>query len=122
MRSFVEKLPGIKQFIAIDGKTIKGSKKNGTKGAHIVSAWADILGLCLAQVKTSEKSNEITAIPELLELIDIKNCVITIDAMGCQKNITEKITQKGGDYLIALKGNQSTLKDDVKDFFEALEE
>lgn len=109
-------------FVALDGKTIRGSKKEGNKGVHIVSAWAHKLGLCLGQVKTEEKSNEITAIPELLDIIDLKNIIVTIDAMGCQKKITEKIVEKKSDYVISLKGNQSTLHNNVKDFFEAFED
>ena len=82
-------------IVAIDGKTMCGSNKvTGAKGIHIVSAWSDELSLILGQVKTDEKSNEITAIPELLELIDISGMIITIDAMGCQKKICEKIKKK----------------------------
>ncbi len=102
------------QVLAIDGKTIRGTKK----GVHIVSAWAHELELTLGQVKTDEKSNEITAIPELLELLDVKGMIVTIDAMGCQKNIVKKIADKKGEYLISLKGNQSSLHKNVKDFFD----
>ena len=105
-------------IVAIDGKTMCGSNKvTGAKGIHIVSAWADELSLILGQVKTDEKSNEITAIPELLELIDIRGMIITIDAMGCQKKICEKIKEKKADYVLSLKGNQSTTHEAVKDFF-----
>jgi hypothetical protein len=95
----------------------KANPPKGKKGAHIVSAWADRLGIALAQVKVDEKSNEITAIPELLELMDLKGVIVTIDAMGCQKKIVEKITEKKSGYLISLKGNQPALHDDVKEFF-----
>ncbi|MFA6857607.1 MAG: ISAs1 family transposase [Treponema sp.] len=106
------------EVVALDGKTIRRSNTTGgKKGAHIVSAWADRLGIALPQVKVDEKSNEITAVPELLELMDLKGVIVTIDAMGCQKKIVEKITEKKSDYLISLKGNQSTLHDDVKEFF-----
>ena len=105
-------------IVAIDGKTMSGSNKvTGAKGIHIVSAWADELSLILGQVKTDEKSNEITAIPELLELIDIRGMIITIDAMGCQKKICGKIKEKKADYVLSLKGNQSTTHEAVKDFF-----
>ena len=105
-------------IVAIDGKTMCGSNKvTGAKGIHIVSAWSDELSLILGQVKTDEKSNEITAIPELLELIDIRGMIITIDAMGCQKKICEKIKEKKADYVLSLKGNQTTTHEAVKDFF-----
>ena len=105
-------------IVAIDGKTMCGSNKvTGAKGIHIVSAWSDELSLILGQVKTDEKSNEITAIPELLELIDIRGMIITIDAMGCQKKICGKIKEKKADYVLSLKGNQSTTHEAVKDFF-----
>ena len=84
--------------IAIDGKTVRGSGKKEGKGIHLVSAWADELGLVLGQVRTEEKSNEITAIPQLLSALDISGCVITIDAMGFQKQIACDITQGKGDY------------------------
>ena len=79
----------------------------------MVSAWASKNGITLGQVKTEEKSNEITAIPELLELLEIKGCIVTIDAMGCQKKIAANIVDKYADYVLALKGNQGTLNDDV---------
>lgn len=83
-----------------------------------MSAFACEAGIVLGQVKTCEKSNEITAIPELLEWLDVRGAIVTIDAMGCQKTIAEKIIDKGGDYLLALKGNQSNLHDDVRLHFE----
>lgn len=111
--------------MAIDGKTIRRSAytpgdkaKKSHKACHVVSAWANSLGVCFGQVKTEEKSNEITAIAELLELLDIKGMIVTIDAMGCQKKITEKIAKKEGEYVISLKGNQGTIHNDVKEFFE----
>jgi predicted transposase YbfD/YdcC len=106
--------------IAIDGQSINGSgsKKNGKKNKHIVSAWSDGLKLCLGQVKTEEKSNEITAIPELLKTLDLNDQVVTIDAMGAQRDICQTILDKGGDYMISLKGNQGTLHEDVKLFFK----
>lgn len=83
----------------------------------MVSAWASKNGITLGQVKTEEKSNEITAIPELLNVLEIKGCIVTIDAMGCQKKIAESIVDKDGDYVLALKGNQGTLSEDVRLFF-----
>ena len=108
--------------IAIDGKTMRGSasKKNGVKPLHIVSAWASEQRLSLGQVATEEKSNEITAIPELLKGLCIEGCIITIDAAGCQVKIAALIVKKGADYVLALKGNQGTLNDDVQLYFEGL--
>ncbi|EEU5967431.1 ISAs1-like element ISEc26 family transposase [Escherichia coli] len=99
------------EIIAIDGKTIRGSFDKGKrKGAiHMVSAFSNENGVVLGQVKTEAKSNEITAIPELLNLLDLKKNLITIDAMGCQKDIASKIKDKKADYLLAVKGNQGKL-------------
>lgn len=106
------------RVVAIDGKALAGTGHNdGRKGLiFMVSAWCYENKLTLAQVKTQEKSNEITAIPELLELLDIKGAVITIDAMGCQKEIVKKIVKKNGDYLIGLKGNQGTMHNEFKEY------
>jgi predicted transposase YbfD/YdcC len=106
------------KVVAIDGKTLRGSHDGGQLPIHLVSAFASEAGIVLGQVKTSEKSNEITAIPELLEWLDVRGAIVTIDAMGCQKAIAEKIIEKGGDYLLALKGNQSSLHNDVRLHFE----
>ena len=113
-----------KEIIAIDGKTIKRSaytnhndESKSHKAAHVVSAFASSMEICFGQVKTEEKSNEITAIPELLDLLEIKGLIVTIDAMGCQKKIAEKIIEKKADYLFSLKGNQEKIHEDVKDFF-----
>lgn len=95
--------------ISIDGKTLRGSKSN----IHLVSAVASNLGLCLGQVKVNEKSNEITAIPDLLSLLHLKGCIVTIDAMGCQKKICDQIVEAEADYFIALKKNQQTLHTNV---------
>lgn len=110
--------------VAFDGKTECGSEyspltENETKhkAIHMVSAWASRLGVCFGQIKTEEKSNEITAIPELLELLDLKGVIVTVDAMGCQKKIAGKITEKKSDYVFSLKGNQEKIHDDVKAFF-----
>lgn len=94
------------RVIAIDGKTLRGSidRKNNKKLIHLVSAWASAYKIMLGQIKTEEKSNEITAIPKLLEMIDVKDTIITIDAMGCQKQITKKIIQKEADFILSIKG------------------
>lgn len=104
--------------IAIDGKTSRRSHDGDKKALHTVSAFASEARIVLGQQRTDEKSNEITAIPKLLELLDIKGSVVSIDAMGCQKEIARKINKKGGDYLLALKGNQTSLHEDIKLFFE----
>lgn len=106
------------KVIAIDGKTLRGSHDGEKSAIHLVSAFASEANIVLGQMKVSEKSNEITAIPELLNWLDVRGAIVTIDAMGCQKAITEKIVEKGGDYFIALKGNQETLFEDVKLHFE----
>lgn len=105
-------------IIAIDGKTVRGSKKQGNKSAiHMVSAFATANHLVLGQLKTEEKSNEITAIPELLEVLDIEGCTITIDAMGCQREIAKAIVQKKADYILAVKENQKELHSNIVDSF-----
>lgn len=104
------------KVIAIDGKRVRGSYGNGKSAIHMVGAFATEAGLALAQVKTADKSNEITAIPELLDALVLKGCVVTLDAMGCQKPIVTKIMDQGGDYVISLKGNQGTLHEDVRLF------
>jgi len=107
------------QIIAIDGKTIRGAKSHGKKSPiHMVSAWACENNLVLGQVKTAEKSNEITAIPELLNILDIEGNTITIDAMGTQKEIAEKIIVKNADYILAVKANQPQLLEHIEDEFK----
>ncbi|WED24147.1 ISAs1 family transposase [Vibrio sp. JC009] len=99
--------------IAIDGKTIRGTynKEKRCGAIHMVSAFSAANQVVLGQVKTAEKSNEITAIPELLKLLEIRGCLVTIDAMGCQKEIAKQIVDKGADYLFAVKGNQPKLEE-----------
>lgn len=105
---------GIKrEIVSIDGKTARGSQKNGKAVLHSVSAWAHDAGITLGQVKTAEKSNEIKAIPELLKSIDVKGSIVTIDAMGCQKEIVKEIRKAEADYVLGLKGNHGDLHDDV---------
>lgn len=110
-------------IIAIDGKTARRSfsTKDRKNALHMVSAWSCGHGLVLGQQKVDSKSNEITAIPKLLDLLDIKGCTVTLDAMGCQHKIAEQIIQKGGDYVIALKGNQGQLSEEVKAWFHIAE-
>lgn len=104
-------------YIHIDGKTLRGSASEQSRGIHLVSAFAHEAGVVLGQVKCAEKSNEITAIPELLNLLKLKSSIITIDAMGCQKEIAKEITKKKCDYVLALKENQPAAYNDVKDYF-----
>ena len=107
------------EIIAIDGKTARGSRDRagGGKPLHMVTAWACENRLVLAQEATDEKSNEITAIPKLLELLELKGCIVTLDAMGCQREIAQQIKQQQGDYVMGLKGNQSHLHEAVEDYF-----
>jgi predicted transposase YbfD/YdcC len=107
------------EVIALDGKTVRRShdRYNGKAAIHMVSAWATTNRLVLAQVKVDSKSNEITAIPELLRALAIEGCIVTLDAMGCQREIAHQIVDQGGDYVLALKENQDTLYHDVVDMF-----
>jgi len=105
MRSVCGAFKGLQ--VALDGKTVRRSKSSGQKALHMVSAFAHGLGLTLGQVKTAEKSNEITAIPELLDALLLKGCIVTIDAMGCQKAIAAKIVRQESDYALMVKNNQS---------------
>jgi predicted transposase YbfD/YdcC len=100
--------------IAIDGKTLRGSARANLGPLHLVSAWATQQHLSLGQVAVDTKSNEITAIPKLLELLDLHGALVTIDAMGCQKEIAKKIVDGGGDYVLAVKGNQEHLLEDIQ--------
>ena len=110
----------LQKQISIDGKTIRGaSNKRGTKSKlHIVSAWVHEDGISLGQIKTDEKSNEITAIPQLLNTLDIKGSTVTIDAMGCQKAIAKEIVKQEANYILAVKKNQPTLYEEVETYFE----
>lgn len=105
------------QVIAIDGKTNRRTFGKLTKALHLVSAFATANGVALGQVATNQKSNEITAIPELLKLLDIKGCLVTTDALGCQSDIAADVVTRGGDYLLAVKGNQGLLYRDMKTCF-----
>jgi len=112
------------EVVAIDGKTLRRSydRESSKAALHMVSAWASENGAALGQVKTEEKSNEITAIPELLEVLDVAGCIVTVDAMGCQKAITEAITEQGADYVLALKDNQGELRADTEAIFDRIRE
>jgi predicted transposase YbfD/YdcC len=114
--TLVENIQGV---IAIDGKTIcnSGDPFTGKKPLHIVTAFATENDIILGQLRTAEKSNEITAIPELLNTLKLKGCIVTVDAMGCQTAIAEKIQDLGGDYVLGLKGNQETLHAEAVNFF-----
>jgi len=107
------------EVIAIDGKTLRRTfdRAKGLGALHLVSAWATSNGLTLGQVAADAKSNEITAIPQLIELLDLKDCVVTIDAAGCQKDIAAQLVTKDADYVLALKENQPTLYGQVSDYF-----
>ncbi len=110
--------------VAIDGKAQKGTadKDKPNSFVHIVSAWSTENGLTLGQLKVEGKSNEITAIPKLLEMINVEDNVVTIDAMGCQKEIAKEVNNKKGDYILALKGNQGALHAEVTNFFQQAKE
>lgn len=114
---------GDAQVIAIDGKTARRSFSTKTRhdALHMVSAWSCGNGLVLGQQKVDEKSNELRAIPKLLELLDIRDCTLTLDAMGCQHDIARRIVERGGDYVLALKGNQGQLREDIKSWFHRAE-
>jgi len=105
----------IEQVIAIDGKTARGSKDSfhHQSALHAVNVWSVENGICLGQMECGEKTNEITTIPQILDLLDIKKTVITIDAMGTQRAIAQKIIEKEGDYILAVKGNQGSLEEEV---------
>ena len=117
VRSLTESISGV---VAIDGKTLRRShdRSTGKKALHLVSAWAAGNRLVLAQLATEQKSNEITAIPELLRMLDLAGCIVTIDAMGTQKKIAEQIVEQKGDFALALKKNQGTLYRKVQEAFE----
>ncbi len=110
------------EVVAIDGKALRGTRETGKKAlVHMVSAWAEGNGLVLAQRKIDEKSNEITAIPKLLNALELTGTVVTIDAMGCQREIAKRMIEKKADYVLAVKGNQGLLAEQVRDSFLMLE-
>lgn len=111
MKSVVSELTGV---VAIDGKEARRTRDANNRPLHVVSAFSHECGLVMGQIACEEKSNEITAIPKLLEMLEIRGCIVTIDAMGTQKEIAEKIIDKDADYILSLKENQKTLYNDVK--------
>ncbi len=106
-----------KELIPIDGKSLKASKRATDKAVHILNAYATKRGIVIAQKTVDGKTNEITALPELLDEMNIEGCVISTDAMGCQKKVTSKISEKKADYLLAVKANHSNLLKDIENFF-----
>jgi len=119
---FVKWVQGIcpaleEETVAIDGKALRHAYNEGEAIPYIVSAWASESGLVLGQVKVDEKSNEITAVPELLDALHLKGCIVTLDAMGCQKEIAAHIITKEANYVLALKGNHATVHEEVREFF-----
>lgn len=108
------------EVIALDGKTLRHSfdTASGQAALHLVSAWASENGVSLGQLKVDGKSNEISALPALLKLLDVHGCVVTIDAIGCQKELAKQIVNQGGDYVLGLKGNQPHLQEEVRYFFQ----
>lgn len=110
-----------RSVVCLDGKTIRGSGCAEHRAYHVVSAFISENCLTLGEIKTDAKSNEITAVPELLDMLDIEGAIVTADAMCCQTKITAKIIEKGADYVIGLKGNQSTLRDDVALFLSSFQ-
>jgi predicted transposase YbfD/YdcC len=119
IRDIREKVPG--DIVALDGKTLRASLATGKPALHVVSAWSTANHLVLGQRAVDEKSNEITAIPELLKVLDLKGCIITIDAMGCQKDIAKGIVAKKADYILAVKANQEKLHKAIQGIFEAVD-
>jgi predicted transposase YbfD/YdcC len=117
MARFAETVQGV---VAIDGKVLRRSfdRASGTSALHMVSAWGCEQRMVLAQIATDAKSNEITAVPKLLEMLSLKGTIVTVDALNCQREIAQKIVDQGGDYALALKGNQGTLHDDVVTYFD----
>lgn len=110
--------PALEGCVAIDGKALRRALDEGGKMPYIVNAWACEKGLVLGQVKVDEKSNEITAIPELLRILNLEGCTVTIDAMGCQKDIAAGIVAAKADYVLALKGNHATVHEEFRAYFD----
>src|SRR5215216_3590174 len=116
VRSVAEMRDG--EVVALDGKQVRGARTPaGKEGLRLVSAWACEQRLVLGQLKTAEKSNEITAIPVLLELLELKGCIVTVDAMGCQREVAAQIISQEADYVLSLKGNQGLMHEEVAEYF-----
>ena len=107
------------EIVALDGKALRRALNKGQSIKYVVSAWAESNGLVLGQLKVADKSNEITAVPELLRVLELSGCIVTLDAMGCQKKIAQEIIEADADYVLALKGNQETVHEEVKSFLDA---
>jgi predicted transposase YbfD/YdcC len=107
------------EIVALDGKALRRARNRGQNTRYVVSAWAVSNGLVLGQLKVADKSNEITAVPELLRVLELSGCIVTIDAMGCQRKIAKEIIEADADYVLALKGNQETVHEEVKSFLDA---
>ena len=108
------------EIVALDGKAQRRARNKEQTLPYVISAWASTSGLTLGQVKVDEKSNEITAIPKLLRVLELQGCIVTIDAMGCQKNIAREIIEADADYCLSLKGNQSAAHEEIRAFFDDL--
>lgn len=106
------------EIVALDGKALRRARSAGQSPRYIVSAWAASNRLVLGQLKVADKSNEITAVPELLRVLELSGCIVTLDAMGCQKNIAKEIKEADADYVLALKGNQGTAHEEVQAFLD----
>jgi predicted transposase YbfD/YdcC len=124
LECFVRWTEGLRQAIAqevvaLDGKALRRALRKGQAAQYVVSAWAEGNGLVLGQLKVEDKSNEITALPKLLRALELSGCIVTIDAMGCQKKIAKEIKEADADYVLALKGNQETVHEEVKSFLDA---
>src|SRR5436190_2941731 len=107
------------EIVALDGKALRRALNKDQSVKYVVSAWAESNGLVLGQLKVADKSNEITAVPELLRVLELSGCIVTIDAMGCQKKIAKEIIEADADYVLALKGNQETVHQEMKSFLDA---
>jgi|tagenome__1003787_1003787.scaffolds.fasta_scaffold20624524_1 predicted transposase YbfD/YdcC len=106
------------EIVALDGKALRRALNKDQSVKYLVSAWAESNGLVLGQLKVADKSNEITAVPELLRVLELSGCIVTTDAMGCQKKIAREIVESDADYVLALKGNQETVHQEVRDFLD----
>lgn len=107
------------EIVALDGKALRRAMNKSESPRYVVSAWAESNNLVLGQLKVDEKSNEITAVPELLRVLELAGCIVTVDAMGCQKKIAKEVIEADADYVLALKGNQETVHEEVKSFLDS---
>ena len=117
-RVFAALQPAAQEIVALDGKALRRALGRGQSPRYIVNAWAQGNGLVLGQLKAADKSNEITALPQLLRVLELAGCIVTIDAMGCQKTIAKEIIEAEADYVLALKGNQETVHAEVKSYLD----